>query len=162
MNGRAAGFAVAPGLVGGAALCRPPGGDGARAAVLLPAGLDPDGLLTQFRGQFVQIQDAWDRHEMQVLRELMTPEMLAEVCLEVTESSAGSVKMPGSTDIVVLRCELVGFETLMRDEVAVVEFSGLIRESEACGAVPFRELWMLTQSKGAGAGWRLARHQALL
>ena len=46
--------------------------------------------------------------------------------------------------------------------VVSVEFSGLLRESAEAGAVPFRELWLLTQSKREAAAWRLARHQALL
>jgi hypothetical protein len=61
----------------------------------------------------------------------------------------------------VLRCELIGFETLAQACVVSVEFSGLMREAAAGGAVPFRELWMLTQSNASDTGWRLARHQAL-
>ena len=162
LMGRAAGFAPLPGPVGGAALCRPGAGAVARAAVLLPPGIDRDLLLAQLRRQFMQVQEAWDRHEMPALQELMTPEMLAEVCREVTECRADGARAAGSTDIVVLRCDLVGFETLTQASVASVEFSGLMRESAASGAVPFRELWMLTRSKDAGMGWRLARHQTLL
>ena len=162
MNGRAAGFAAVPGMAGGATLCRVPGGRGHTCAeVVLPRSLDRDRLLTQLRCQFVQVQDAWDRREMQTLQALTTPEMLAELCQEVTECKPEDADPPRSTDIVVLRCELIGFEALAQACVVSVEFSGLMRESAAGGAIPFRELWMLTQSNASGAGWRLARHQAL-
>lgn len=161
LTGRA-GLVQGRGPAGGTVLCRPGADAGARAVVLLPSDLDRESLLKQLRRQFVQVQDAWDRHELQELRVLMTPDMLAEVCREVTECEGDMARPRGATDIVVLRCELVGFEMLAQACVVSVEFSGLMRESAAGGAAPFRELWMLTQSKGAGTGWRLARHQALL
>ena len=129
--------------------------------IVLPAGFELEGLLTDLRGHFLQLQLAWDKTEMQALRSLTTPEMLDELCLERRRSSDdGSAE---STEIVTLRAELLGFESLSQVFVASVEFSGLLRESAELGTVPFRELWLLIRSKHETASaWRLARHQALL
>lgn len=127
------------------------------AAIVLPVGVHHEALLADLRGHFLRVQHAWDHGQMPALRALTTPEMLDELCRE----------QPGCTDsyrteVVTLRAELLGFEALAQALVVSVEFSGLIRETAEAGAVPFRELWMLTQSKHETSGWRLARHQALL
>jgi predicted lipid-binding transport protein (Tim44 family) len=98
---------------------------------------------------------------MVALGALTTPDMLAELCLERPGCAAHDA-VGGSTDVVTVHADLLGFEVLARDFVVSVEFSGLIRESANGGAVPFRELWMLTRSNREAEGWRLARHQALL
>lgn len=157
---RLAGFVALPRRVGGD--LRPRAGGLGRAAVIaLPAGVGRAALLADLRRLFVQLQDAWDRHEMRTLGVLTTPEMLAELCLELPGRSVCGEESR-STEVVTLHAELLGFETLAQAIVVSVEFSGLIRESADGGAVPFRELWMLTRSKGGAEGWRLARHQALL
>ena len=130
------------------------------AAVALPAGVDGARLLAELRAHFVRLQAAWDLGEMQVLRTLTTPEMLEELCLELPASCAA--RPSSCTDVVSLHGRLLGFEELAGDFLVSVEFSGLIREGPERGAAPFRELWMLAQSKYDGSGWRLARHQTLL
>jgi predicted lipid-binding transport protein (Tim44 family) len=157
---RLAGFVPAPGPAGGD--LRPRGANPHRPALIdLPADVGREVLLADLRRLFVHLQDAWDRHEMHALGALTTREMLAELCRELPARSLGG-EASRSTEVVTLRAELLGFETLAEALVASVEFSGLIRESADSGAVPFRELWMLTRSKRGGEGWRLARHQALL
>ncbi|MEP7102124.1 MAG: Tim44-like domain-containing protein [Burkholderiales bacterium] len=130
------------------------------AAIVLPAGFDRDVLLADLRRHFVLLQHAWDHAEMSALSALTTPEMLDELCLELPGCTGGG--RANCTEVVTLRAELLGFEALAQVLVASVEFSGLIRESAENGAVPFRELWLLTQSKQEPAVWRLARHQALI
>ena len=157
---RPAGLVPIPGLAGAEVRLRA-GTLGRPAVIVLPEGLGRDELLADLRRLFVQLQVAWDRREMRALGLLTTPEMLAELCLELPARSACNEEAR-STEVVTLHAELLGFEALVEALVVSVEFSGLIRESADRGAVPFRELWMLTRSKGGAGGWRLARHQALL
>ena len=131
------------------------------AAVALPSEFDRERLQSVLRRQFVELQAAWDRGDMVALGALTTPDMLAELCLERPGCVAHDT-VSGSTDVVTVHADLLGFEVLAQDFVVSVEFSGLIRESANGGAVPFRELWMLTRSNREAEGWRLARHQALL
>ena len=89
---------------------------------------------------------------------MTTPDMLEELRAELA-SCRGT---PNHTEVVTLHARLLAFDDLADAQVVSVDFSGLIRESANQGATPFRELWMLTQSKSEPSGWRLARHQALL
>lgn len=130
------------------------------ATIELPAEFDRDTLLADLRGHFVRLQDAWDRGDAQALECLATPEMLAELRHELPVLEATPHR--GRTEIVTLAVELLGCERLQNDLVVSAEFSGLMRESALEGAVPFRELWLLIQSRDAAGAWRLARHQALL
>lgn len=125
----------------------------ARAAIVLPPELDRDELLARLRSQFVRLQAAWDRRELDVLRALTTPDMLAELCVHLSEACAE----PNRTDVMTLCAELVGFDELDAGYLASVEFSGMIRECADGGATPFRELWMLARTREEGADWRLAR-----
>jgi predicted lipid-binding transport protein (Tim44 family) len=127
--------------------------------IVLPVGVERDALLADLRCHFVQLQRAWDHADMTLLRALTTPEMLDELCLELSGSTGGGTNR---TEVVTLRAELLGFESLAQVCVVSVEFSGLLRESADSGAVPFRELWLLTRSKHEAAAWCLARHQALI
>ncbi len=129
--------------------------------VSLPPGTDADTLKGLLRRHFVDLQAAWDRGDMIALGALATPEMLDELQFERSGEAADG-EAGGSTDVVTVQAHLLGYESLGRDSVLCVEFSGLIRESAGDAAVPFRELWMLTRSNSQPDRWRLARHQALL
>jgi hypothetical protein len=128
------------------------------APAALPPGFDRTELLDSARRHFVQMQAAWDAGDLAALRALALPAVLEDLCGQLAEEG----QAPNRTDVVTLHAELLGFEDLGPAYVASIEFSGMIRESTHAGAVPFRELWMLAQSKDGPPAWRLARHQALL
>jgi hypothetical protein len=133
----------------------------ARKAPALPASVDREALLTALRSRFVALQLAWDRGDLDAVRALTTPGMFDELNGERVRSG-GPETQPGLTEVVTLNAELIGYEVWPEACVASVEFTGLMRESAGAGAVPFRELWMLTQSNPGPGDWCLARHQALL
>ncbi len=128
------------------------------AQIQLPVAFDHAELLATARQHFVELQAAWDVGDVGTLRALTTPNMLEELCCQLPERGAG----PNRTDVVTLHASLLGFEELGSAYLASIEFSGMIREQSDQGAAPFRELWMLAQSKDGEARWRLARQQALL
>lgn len=132
----------------------------ALALVRIPDGIDRAALLVELRLHFVRLQEAWDLGAMPALQALTTADMLDELCLGLPASTSESTS--GRTDIVTLHAELFACEDLSGTLLVSVEFSGLMRESSDQSAAPFRELWMLTKSKGCHSGWKLARHQALL
>ncbi len=123
------------------------------AAIALPAGFDHDTLLADLRRQFITLQAAWDRREVEVLRALTTPEMLSELCTQMPDCQGA----PNRTEVLTLQARLLGFDDVGAGYLASVEFSGIIRECEETGALPFRELWMLARQKNEAEGWRLAR-----
>jgi predicted lipid-binding transport protein (Tim44 family) len=86
------------------------------------------------------------------IREFTTPEMFAEVKVDLDSRGAES----NLTDVVQLNAELLGVEDHGSEYVASVRFSGLMRESSGAPAAPFVEIWNLSKSTRAGEGWLLA------
>lgn len=123
------------------------------ADISLPAGFEHDTLLADLRRQFITLQAAWDAREVEVLRALTTPDMLAELCAQLPDCDGP----PNRTEVITLHARLLGFDEVGPAYLASVEFSGIIRECDETGAVPFRELWMLARPKHEAGGWRLAR-----
>lgn len=123
-----------------------------------PASFDRDQVLVEARRCFIALQAAWDTNDIAALRELTTPDMLADV-LALLEARGHA---PNHTDVLTLSAELLCIEAIGSAWCASLEFSGFIRESADAAAVPFHELWMLASAQDGALQWRLARQQALL
>ena len=111
---------------------------------------------------FVRLQAAWDVADLATLRALTTPSMYDEIVGQL--GARGHA--PNRTDVLTVQAELLRIEQVGSVLLASVQFSGMLREAAEGGAVPFRELWMLTHALDdatdvAGGAWRLARQQAL-
>jgi len=118
----------------------------------VPAGFDTEAFIRNAKVYFVRLQDAWDRGNVNDIREFTTPEMFAEVKLDV--DARGST--PNRTDVVQLNADLLGVEDRAGEYLASVRFHGLIRESEGAAAEPFVEIWNLSKQKAGNEGWLLA------
>jgi len=123
----------------------------------VPAGFDTTGFLRHAKTYFIRLQAAWDKADVNDLREFTTPEMFAELKLELQERGAS----PNHTDVVSLNAELLGIENAGNDHVASVRFSGMIREEEHSAARPFTEVWNLAKPIAGQSGWVLAGIQQL-
>jgi predicted lipid-binding transport protein (Tim44 family) len=142
-----------------------PGGYGPSAAALssantieaapqvdVPAGFDSEAFVRNAKVYFVRLQDAWDRGNSNDIREFTTPEMFAEVRVDLASRGAES----NQTDVVQLNAELLGVEERASEYFASVRFSGLIREAPGAPAEPFVEVWNLSKANRDGEGWLLA------
>ncbi len=118
----------------------------------VPVGFDVEAFTRNAKVYFVRLQDAWDRGNVNDIREFTTPEMFAEVKLDV--DARGSA--PNRTDVVQLNADVLGVEDRPTEYLASVRFHGLIRESEGAAAKPFVEIWNLTKQKSGNEGWLLA------
>lgn len=114
-------------------------------------------FLSVARASFVQLQAAWDRGDIGALRDLATASLLEDLRTQLELRGPG----PNQTEVLQLEARLLAIEDLQEAHLASVEFSGLIRERVDARAAPFRELWLLAHVKAGGAGWKLARVQAL-
>jgi predicted lipid-binding transport protein (Tim44 family) len=119
----------------------------------VPAGFDTEGFLAAAKRNFVTLQDAWDRADLQVLRGMMTDEMMREIDKQPATG--------GKTEVVLLEAQLLGIEENAEDYLASVEFSGMIREDASAGPSPFREVWNMVKPRNGSAGWLVAGVQAL-
>jgi predicted lipid-binding transport protein (Tim44 family) len=127
----------------------------------VPDGFDADGFLQAAKANFVSLQAAWDKSDINGLRVMMTDTMLKEIQSQLAEREVHTGGPVNLTDVVMIEAQLLGIEDTGADYMASVEFSGMIREEPSAGASPFREVWNMTKSKSGNSGWLVAGVQAL-
>ncbi|OWW21057.1 Tim44 domain-containing protein [Noviherbaspirillum denitrificans] len=118
----------------------------------IPADFDTAGFLRHAKTYFIRLQAAWDKADVNDLREFTTPEMYAEMKQQLLERGASA----NHTDVVSLDAQLLGIETIDGEHMASVRFSGMIREAENAPAEAFVEVWNLSKPAAGNGGWVLA------
>lgn len=131
--------------------------NGHQATWAIPADFDVAGFIRHAKSNYIRLQAAWDRGDINDIREFTSPEMFAEMKLELQDR--GSAK--NVTDVVSLEAELMGIETQAYDYLASVKFTGTIKEGEHGVAEPFAEVWNLAKPINGQGGWVLAGIQQL-
>ena len=126
---------------------------------VIPSGFDQEGFLSVAKLNFFRLQAASDAGNLDDIREFTTPEMFAEVSIEI----AGRHGAAQTTDVAVLDAELLEVVSEPARHVASVRFHGLIRENLDLegAALPFDEVWHLTKPVGCSRGWVVAGIQQL-
>ena len=124
----------------------------AASPVSVPAGFDVEGFLRQAKLNFVRLQAANDAKNIEDIRNFTTPEMFAEIKLQMEERG----NAPQQTDVVTLDAALLDVTTEGARHVASVRFSGAIRESEAGAPEAFDEVWHLAKPVDGSRGWVIA------
>ncbi len=123
----------------------------------VPADFDVPAFLRNAKTYFIRLQASWDKADIKDIREFTSPEMFAELKMQLQERGAS----PNVTDVVTLGAELLGVETANDNYMASVKFSGMIKESEGAEATPFEEVWNMTKPTSGQTGWVLAGIQQL-
>ncbi|MFK7964170.1 MAG: Tim44 domain-containing protein [Burkholderiaceae bacterium] len=123
----------------------------------LPADFDVEGFVHQAKVQFVRLQAVYDAGNLSDLASFTTPEMFAELKLEINQRNGAD----NQTDVVTLEAEMIGVDQEGSDYYASVHFSGMIREDPNASAQPFSELWTLTKPRSGESGWVLAGIQQM-
>lgn len=140
------------GAAGGAAASQALAAPAATGTWTLPAGFDTDDFLHIAKMYFVRLQAAWDRKDEADIRDFTSPEMFAEIKLDLVARGDA----PNQTDVVTLNAEFLGVEELGERTMASVRLSGMLREEAGAEAKPFTEVWNLTKPATARASWVLA------
>jgi predicted lipid-binding transport protein (Tim44 family) len=148
-------LAPAAGAGAGMAAAAYPAASGAPYGV--PADFDVPAFLGNAKAYFIRLQAAWDKADVRDIGEFTTPEMFAELRMQIQERGAS----PNATDVVQLNAELLGIETGQNDYLASVKFSGLIKEAPDASATEFAEIWNLSKPTSGQGGWVLAGLQQL-
>ncbi|MEB0141075.1 MULTISPECIES: Tim44-like domain-containing protein [unclassified Undibacterium] len=123
----------------------------------VPADFDVPAFLRSAKTYFIRLQAAWDKADINDLREFTSAEMYAELKLEIQERGATA----NVTDVVHIDAELLGIETVGNDHLASVKFTGMIKESQNAPAEAFAEVWNLSKPANGQGGWVLAGIQQL-
>ncbi|MDP1735460.1 MAG: Tim44-like domain-containing protein [Sulfuritalea sp.] len=122
------------------------------AATNVPADFDVDGFLRQARLNFIRLQAANDRGDMEDIRQFCSPEMAAEIQMQFQERN----QLAQETDVVQLNAELLDVGTEGDRAMASVRFSGLIREEANAAPEAFSEVWHLSKPVDGSRGWSIA------
>lgn len=120
--------------------------------VSVPADFDVQAFLRVAKLNFVRLQASNDAKNIEDIREFTTPEMFAEIRLQMTERGDA----PQQTDVVRLDADLLEVSTEGSQHVASVRFTGLVREEAGTSAAPFDEIWHLTKPLAGDKGWVIA------
>jgi predicted lipid-binding transport protein (Tim44 family) len=118
----------------------------------VPADFDIGGFLRSAKAYFIRLQTSWDRADVNDIREFTSPEMFAELKMQLQERGATE----NVTDVVTLDAELLGIETQGNEQMASVQFWGTMREAMNAPALEFAEVWNLTRPLSGPGGWVLA------
>lgn len=123
----------------------------------IPAGFDAVGFARQAKVSFIRLQAAWDKADLDDIREFTTPEMFAEIKMQVSERGATE----NHTDVVSIDAEVLGVETVGNEYIASIRFFGFIKEEENTSPAQFQEIWNLTKPINGNGGWLLAGIQQI-
>jgi predicted lipid-binding transport protein (Tim44 family) len=139
------------------------GGGTAESAAMETVSTRPDWFedepfLREARGHFMRLQAANDAGDTNDIREYTTPEVFAEIALQIQERG----NQPQTTEVVSLHANMIEVVTENDTVIASVRFYGLIREEAGAQPVPFDEAWHIQKPLNqAGAVWRIAGIQQL-
>jgi predicted lipid-binding transport protein (Tim44 family) len=136
-------------------------GSSATAATIpaqrIPADFDTTAFLRIAKLNFVRLQASNDAKNLDDIREFVSPELFAEIKMQMDERG----NAPQQTDVVTLNADLLEVTTESNRHIASVHFSGTIREIVSAAAAPFDEIWNLSKPLDGNQGWVVAGIQQL-
>jgi predicted lipid-binding transport protein (Tim44 family) len=118
----------------------------------VPADFDVEGFLRNAKVYFLRLQAAWDARDFADIREFTTPEVFAEIRVQIDERKGETDR----TEVADLDAQLLGIEDAPDGYLASVRFTGKIRESADGAMGPLEEAWNLWKPKDNRTGWLLA------
>ena len=123
----------------------------------VPAGFDIAGFLRGAKLNYMKLQIANDRGNLDELREFTSDEMFEELKKDVL--ARGSLEQ--QTDVLSLNADLLEVVTEGDRHWASVRFSGTVRESPGDVPTGFEEVWNLAKPVDGSQGWQLAGIQQM-
>ena len=118
----------------------------------IPADFDVAGFSRNAKVNFIRLQAASDVGNLDDIREFTTPEMFAELKMELAERGGAEQH----TDVVSIDAEVIDVEEGVDRYVVSVRFDGKIREDAGAAAEAFSEVWHLVKPRQGTGGWLLA------
>lgn len=118
----------------------------------IPPGFDSEGFLRQAKLNFVRLQAANDRGDLEDIKNFTSPEVFAEIQMQYTERDRAAQR----TDVLQIDATLLEVATEGGRHVASVRFHGMLREEADAAPTNFDEIWHLTKPTDGGGGWLVA------
>jgi predicted lipid-binding transport protein (Tim44 family) len=123
----------------------------------IPEDFDAAGFVRNAKLSFIRLQAANDHRNLDDIREFTTPEMFAEIRMNIAERGDAEQE----TDVVTLNAEVVEVSEETNRYVVSVRFNGLIRDDKDVTAEPIDEIWHMVKPRDGRSGWVLAGIQQI-
>ncbi|MDD2880505.1 MAG: TIM44-like domain-containing protein [Rhodoferax sp.] len=118
----------------------------------IPADFDTAGFERNAKVNFIRLQAANDAGNLDDIRQFTTPEMFAELKLEMAERGTTTQK----NDVVSLNTQVIEVDEDADRYLVSVRFTGAIRDDSGAPDEAFDEIWHLMKSRQGNSGWVLA------
>lgn len=118
----------------------------------IPANFDADGFIRNAKVGFIRLQAAHDAGDLADIREFTSPEMFAEIRMDLEQRNG----LPQKTDIISINAEILEVQEESNRYVVSVRFNGMLREETNAAPVAIDEIWHLTKPISGHGGWVLA------
>ncbi len=135
----------------------PAAGSATSSSGNIPADFDVAGFVRNAKVHFIRLQAANDAGNLDDIREFTTPEMFAELKMNLSERGNAAQE----TDVVSVEADVIDVVEEATRYVVSVHFVGQIREEKNGPVEAFDEIWHLVKSRDGKAGWLLAGIQQL-
>jgi predicted lipid-binding transport protein (Tim44 family) len=116
----------------------------------IPADFDKVGFEANAKKQFMTLQAANDKGDLDEVRNFATDEFYNEIAKDVISGNKEATQVDD------LQAELLGVETERGQHWASVQFTGKMREDGMVMGSAFREVWNLMKPVDGSKGWLLA------
>ncbi len=127
-----------------------PAVSGARhAARSFPPGFDAAAFAREAQVNFIRLQAAFDAGNLDDLRAFTSPEVFAELSMQIAERGTGAQ----TTDVLSVAAEVLEAVDEEQRHVVSVRFTGTAREAANQPAEPFDEVWHLSKPADGPGGW---------
>jgi predicted lipid-binding transport protein (Tim44 family) len=123
----------------------------------IPADFDVASFVRNAKVNFIRLQTANDTGNLDDLRQFTTPEMFAELKMDLSDRG-GAVQ---HTDVVRIDGDVIDVEENADGYVVSVRFTGETREGDNTATEAFDEIWHLTKPRHGSSGWLLAGIQQM-
>jgi len=128
------------------------------AAANIPADFDVAPFLRNAKTSFIRLQAANDAKDLNDIREYTTPEMFAEISMQIGERGSDAQK----TEVVTIHADLL--EVIYEEDLAIasVRFNGELRDALTGTREAFDEIWHVQKNlKDDRSVWLLAGIQQI-
>ncbi len=127
-------------------------GASAGSASRIPADFDVAGFERNAKVNFIRLQAANDAADLEDIRQFTTPEMFAELKMDVAERGSATQK----TDVVSIDANVIEVDENAERYLVSVRFTGVTRDGTQAADESFDEIWHLMKSRQGNGGWVLA------
>jgi len=127
-------------------------GSGLSGSSAIPADFDSAAFERNAKVQFIRLQAANDVCNLDDIREFTTPEMFAELRMDITDRGGVTSK----TEVVQVDASVLEVVEEANRYVVSVRFNGSVHESGEAQPEAFDEVWHLVKPRAGAGGWLLS------